>query len=99
MYRNGRKLIYLKEPCAPADVQAKFILHVVPVDPADLPVHCQQYDSENLDFYFEWVGFRRGDQCIAIAQLPDYAIGRIHIGQWIAKEDRTLWEAEFPAGR
>ena len=66
---------------------------------ADLPVHCQQYDSENLDFYFEWVGFRRGDQCIAIAQLPDYAIGRIHIGQWIAKEDRTLWEAEFPAGR
>ena len=99
MYRNGRKLIYLKEPCAPADVQAKFTLHVTPVDPADLPVHRQQYDSENLDFYFDWIGFRRDDQCIAIAQLPDYAIGRIHIGQWISAEDRTLWEAEFPAGR
>ena len=99
VYRTGRKLIYRKEPCAPADTQAKFVLHVVPADPADLPVHHQQYDSENLDFYFEWIGFRRGDQCIAIAQLPDYAIGRIHIGQWISEEDRTLWEAEFPASR
>ena len=99
VYRTGRKLIYRKEPCAPADTQAKFVLHVVPADPADLPVHHQQYDSENLDFYFEWLGFRRGDQCIAIAQLPDYAIGRIHIGQWISAEDRTLWEAEFPTSR
>ena len=37
VYRTGRTLIYRKEPCAPADVQAKFILHVVPTDPADLP--------------------------------------------------------------
>ena len=99
VYRTGRKLIYRKAPCAPADTQAKFVLHVVPADPADLPVHHQQYDSENLDFYFEWIGFRRGDQCIAIAQLPDYAIGRIYIGQWISAEDRTLWEAEFPTSR
>ena len=99
VYRTGRKLIYRKAPCAPADTQAKFVLHVVPADPADLPIHHQQYDSENLDFYFEWIGFRRGDQCIAIAQLPDYAIGRIYIGQWIAAENRTLWEAEFPTSR
>ena len=102
VYRTGRTLIYRKEPCAPADVQAKFVLHVVPADPADLPAHRQQYDSENLDFYFDLSSlwrFRLGDQCIAIAQLPDYAIDRIHIGQWIAKEDRTLWDAEFSASR
>ena len=102
VYRTGRKLIYRKKPCAPADVQAKFVLHVVPADPADLPADRQQYGSENLDFYFNWNSlwsFRLGDQCIAIAHLPDYTIDRIHIGQWIAKEDRTLWDAELTPGR
>ncbi len=99
VYRNGRRLIYRKGPCVPADVQAKFVLHVVPVDPADLSPGRQQYDSDNLDFYFDWIGERLGDQCIAIVRLPSYAINRIHIGQWIAEEDRTLWEAELSAGR
>ena len=99
VYRTERKLIYRKEPCAPADVQAKFVLHVVPADPADLPPHRQQYDSDNLDFYFNQYGERFDDQCIAIAPLPDYAISRIYIGQWMDEEDRTLWEAEFPASR
>ena len=102
VYRTGRTLIYRKEPCAPADVQAKFVLHVVPADPADLPADRQQYDSENLDFYFNWNSlwsFRLGDQCIAIAHLPTYAIDRIHVGQWISKDNRTLWEAELTPGR
>ena len=105
VYRTGRTLIYRKEPCAPADVQAKFVLHVVPADPADLPAHRQQYGSENLDFYFHYnslyksLGFRLGDQCIAIVPLPDYPIDRIHVGQWISRDNRTLWKAEFPAGR
>ena len=99
VYRNGRKLTYFKKPCAPADVQAKFTLHVTPVDPADLPFSRQRFGSDNLDFYFDQHGFYLGDWCIAIIPLPDYAINRIHIGQWISAEDRTLWEAEFPAGR
>ena len=99
MYRTGRKLIYFKEPCAPADTQAKFVLHVTPADPADLPPNRRQYDFDNLGFYFDWLGFRRDDQCIAIAQLPAYAIDRIHIGQWISADNRTVWEAEFPASR
>ena len=99
VYRTGRKLIYLKEPCDPADIQAKFVLHVVPADPADLPPDRRQYDSDNLDFYFDWYGKRFDDQCMVIAPLPDYAIDRIYIGQWISAEDRTLWEAEFPASR
>ena len=99
VYRTGRRLTYLKEPCAPADVQAKFILHVVPTDPADLRADRQQYDSDNLDFYFYWRGERVGDQCTAIIRLPPYPIRRIHIGQWISEEDRTLWEAEFSPSR
>ena len=102
VYRTGRTLIYRKEPCAPADVQAKFVLHVVPADLADLPADRKQYGSDNLGFYFNWNSlwsFRLGDQCIAIAHLPAYAIDRIHVGQWISKDNRTLWEAELTPGR
>ena len=99
VYRTTHKLIYFKEPCVPADVQAKFVLHVVPTDLADLPAHRQQHGSENLDFYFDWRGSYLGDQCVAIVRLPAYAIDRIHIGQWISAEDRTLWEVELTPSR
>ena len=98
VYRTGRKLIYRKEPCAPADTQAKFVLHVVPTDPANLRADRQRYGSENLDFHFGWYGSYLGDQCVAIVRLPNYAMDRIHIGQWISAENRTLWEAELTPG-
>ena len=99
VYRTGRTLIYRKQPCAPADVQAKFVLHVIPVDRADLPAHRKQYDFENLDFYFNQRGERVGDQCMVLVRLPTYAIDRIYIAQWVSAEDRTLWDAEFAPGR
>ena len=109
VYRTGRTLIYRKEPCAPTNtnVQAKFILQVIPkfilqvtpVNPADLPAHRQRHGFDSLGFYFYFCGFRLGDQCIAIAQLPTYAIDRIRVGQWISKDNRTLWDAELSASR
>ena len=99
VYRNGRKLTYFKKPCAPADVQAKFILHVIPADPADLPTHRKRFGYDNLGFYFDRRSVRVGDQCITTVDLPDYAIDRVRVGQWIAKENRTVWEAEFSGGR
>ena len=99
VYRTGRKLTYRKEPCAPADVQAKFVLHIIPADPADLPAHRERYGYDNLGFYFGERGERVGDQCMMIVRLPAYAIGRIRVGQWIAAGNRTLWEAEFPPSR
>ena len=95
VYRTGRKLIYRKEPCSPADVQAKIVLHVIPTDPSVLSIARQQHGYDSLGFYFDQRGFQLDDQCIAIAHLPDYAISRIRVGQWISKEDRTVWEAEF----
>ena len=99
VHRTGRTLIYRKEPCAPADVQAKFVLQVTPVNPADLPAHRNRHSFDSLGFYFHFRGFRLGDQCIAIAHLPAYAIDRIRVGQWIAKDNRTLWDAELSASR
>ena len=103
VYRNGRKLTYFKKPCAPVDVQAKFVLHVIPTDPADLPAHRRRFGFDNLDFHFDWLDrtarVQGADQCVAIVRLPDYAIGRVRVGQWIADGNRTLWGAEFSPGR
>ena len=103
VHRNGRKLTYFKQPCAAADVQAKFVLHVVPSDLGVLPIARRRYGSDNLGFHFDWLDLAArvqvGDQCVAIVRLPDYAIGRIRVGQWISKENRTVWEAEFSPGR
>ena len=99
VYRNGRWLTYLKQPCAPADAQAKFVLHVIPVDLADLPAERKQYGFDNLDFYFNRRGVLLDDQCIALTRLPDYAIHRVRVGQWMAGENQHLWGAEFSPGQ
>ena len=95
VYLGEGKLTYLKEPCTPADVQAKFVLHVTPADLGVLSRSRQRYGYDNLGFYFDRRGMRRGDQCIVAVHLPAYPIGRIRVGQWTANENRTLWEAEF----
>ena len=97
VYFNGRRLTYLKQPCAPADTKAKFVVHVIPADPDDLPAHRKRYGYDNFGFYFDQRGVRLDDQCIAIAHLPDYAIARIRTGQWIRGEGH-VWKAEFDAG-
>ena len=103
VYCNGRKLTYFKQPCAPADVQAKFVLHVVPSDLGVLPIARRRFGFDNLDFHFDWLDLAArmqvADQCVATVQLPAYAIDRVYVGQWISKENRTVWEAEFAPGR
>ena len=99
VYRTGRKLTYRKEPCAPADIQAKLVLHIVPADPNDLPANRQRHGFDSHGFYFDQRGFRLDDQCVVIVQLPDYPIDRIRVGQWISAENRTVWEAELPTDR
>ena len=103
VYRTGRKLTYFKKPCAPADVQAKFILHVTPADPGVLPIARRRYGFDNLGFHFDWLRRRHrmrvADQCLAIVELPAYAIDRIRVGQWMANGNRTVWDAEFSPSR
>ncbi len=98
VYRTGRTLMYRKQPCASTDVQAKFVLHVYPVDPADLPTDRRQYGFENLDFYFNKSRERVDDECMVLVRVPAYAIDRIRTAQ-LAIENRILWEAEFSPSR
>ena len=98
VYMSGGGLAYLKENCAAGDSDARFFLHVIPVDPADLPADRREHGFDNRDFQFTDHGAYAGYSCVAERELPDYPIERIRTGQFVIGGDR-LWSAEFPVGR
>ena len=100
VYHSGGRLIYAKTPCAPADTEATFLLHIVPVAANDLPESGQPHGFDNRDFAFNAAGaLLDGQQCIASVALPDYDIAAIRTGQYVPGAGRR-WDAEFaPAAR
>lgn len=100
MYLDGQTLHYAKEPCAPADTEAAFLLHLIPQDADDLPErgNSRFYGFENRDFTFTDHGAEFGGACLASVPLPDYPLAVIRTGQY-RPDGQRLWLAEFPAGR
>ena len=94
IYYDENRLIYAREPCAAADIEAQFVLHIVPVDDADLPRDRRQYGYDNRDFNFRKYGMAFDGICLAVVPLPDYDIFRIRTGQYVPDAGR-LWTAEF----
>ena len=93
IYISKNTLLYAKEPCAPADTEGVFFLHLIPNDIAALPNHRQQYGYDNLDFNHG--GITVDGRCIIVAPLPEYDIARIRTGQY-APGQGLAWEVEFP---
>lgn len=87
---SGRRLTYVREDCAPADVQTPFFLAVAPQD-ARLSPRDARFDP--LDFDFRTRGIVHDDTCLATAQLPNYAIADVYTGQ--RQGERELWRARF----
>ena len=88
------RLIYVKEQCTRADVDAGFFVHVVPASPDALPAHRRPHAFDNLDFGFERHGARHGETCWAALPLPGYEIATIRTGQYVEGGDgvRSIWE-------
>ena len=99
VYRDGGRLIYVRESCAAADVETRFILHVYPSDPADLPERQRErgFDFDALDFWFRDgdYAFEDGGRCAAARELPAYPIASIRTGQWA---DGGTWSAGATLG-
>ncbi len=91
VYLKDNVLIYISEPCANTD--ARFFLHIDPLDANDLPEHRQQYDFDNLGFRFADFGRLRGQKCVAVRELPEYGISAIQTGQYTA--EGPIWEGEY----
>ena len=93
LYLDEGKLYYLKEPCDRPDTRARFFLHVVPVDPYDLPDDRREYGFDNLDFRFSIRGLRFDDKCLAAVELPSYPAKSVRTGQFGG--DNEIWSVEY----
>ena len=95
VYLRDNRLAYLKEPCAPADARARFILHITPANPADLPADRRARGFANLDFKFTAHGARIDDICVASLDLPAYPIALIRTGQNATAPGGNGWREDI----
>ena len=97
VYRVDNQLLYAKAPCRYADAEARFFLHLVPVNSADLPPERQPYGVDNRDFNLMSLGrlaeglIADKQLCAASRQLPDYPIAEIRTGQFVPGVG-AVWE-------
>ena len=95
LYLQDGRLLFLRDPCEPSDADARFFVHVHPVDGGDLPRERREHGFDNLDFRFDERGAIFDGKCAAIANLPAYPIERIRVGQIGGGE---AWEASLDLG-
>ena len=93
--RRGRHwLVYGKDACTAEDREARFFLHIVPVDRDNLPADRQEHGFDNWDFRFESSGGVINGRCVVERRLPTYPIASIRAGQYIEGGGK-LWEGEY----
>lgn len=93
LYLQGGALQYIKDRCDPADIEARFFLHIAPSDENDLPSDRVQHGFDNLDFIFESHGRLLDGRCVASVNLPQYDIVRIRTGQF--NDSGNIWDVNF----
>ena len=97
VYLSAHDVTFVKNPCRPADVEAKFILHVVPAVRRHLPAARRRAGFANLDFPLDGHGAFFDGICFARQALPAYPVDRLRVGQFLSREQRVLWQAEIPS--
>ena len=96
LYLHDDLLLYVREGCRPEHREGRFVLHLDPVDPDDLPPARRQYGFENRSFSFDDRALERGDRCVAHLRLPDYPIRRVVTGRHPGRSGRDfVWRVEF----
>lgn len=82
VHLRNRWLLYVREPCAPADREGRFFARFVPGDsPASSPEEGDRVPEE-LVFDFSEQAFSSGERCVAGVRLPRYDLARIETGQF-----------------
>ena len=95
VWHSDGALTYVREDCAAGDTAAAFYLHLTPVAVADLPEGRREHGYDNRDFEFGAAGgVEYAGRCLVSVPLPDYAIARIHTGQY-APDAGRLWAVEI----
>lgn len=99
VYFDDELLAFAKASCRAKDVDARFMVHLFPAALNDLPDDRRRYGFDNLDFAFGERGVSFDGKCLATVRLPDYAIDRARVGQYVVgAERRVLWQVELSSG-
>ena len=97
VWLDERTLTYVRDGCSAEDADARFRLHVYPVDQSDTlaPRRRAEHGFDNLDFSLREQGARtEGGSCVAVVPLPAYPIAHVHTGQF-APDGGDRWDARF----
>ena len=95
IYLQEDEVIYLKQPCDESDIEAPFMLHLIPADITHLPHGSRASGLVNSDFHFEQVGWLIDHTCLAKVSLPPYPITALRTGQHIPGEGH-IWQITVP---
>lgn len=98
VYHDGEQLIYVKEPCAASDAEARFFLHLFPVDESRGVSGPPGRRFENRDFDYAIYGRRPEGRCLVAVRLPEYEIRSVATGQFRRRADGSyedLWRGDF----
>ena len=99
VYLIENQLVYVKEPCVPADTKSPFFLHIIPDSANDLPDDHKQHGFDDFQFNFgQHSGRHFGGKCLAIRPLPDYKIASIRTGQFVPGKGQ-IWLGTFTLNR
>ena len=93
IYAYDGALYYLSANCEPPLSNPNVFLHIIPADPADLPVERREHGFENLDFWLDKYAAFFDGECIRRRPLPDYPIARIRTGQRV--KDEIIWRVDI----
>ena len=97
VYLGENTLVYVREPCSPADTEAPFFLHLFPAHVNDLPDHREQDGYADRGFSFNKRVSIYDGKCLAEVPLPGYAISEIRTGQYtrVDGDYNNLWEGKI----
>ena len=95
LYRRGRTLAYLREPCAPEAAGERFFLHLYRSSSGSSAPGSPRSGFENRDFDFPQHGAALDGRCLALVELPAGEIRRIRTGQWVSGRGES-WSLEIP---
>ena len=98
VYVDDQRVTHVREPCVFGDMEARFFLHLVPADPADLPPARQRAGFANRDFAFGERGGLFDGKCVAVSHIP-FPLREVHTGQYTSTGPVWSVTARPAAGR
>ncbi len=103
LYLNAdrRELVFAKASCALHETGERFFVHIYARSNDALPTHRRDFGFDNMDFDFPQRGLNlpagRGEEqrprrCVAVVELPRYALQSLRVGQFAHQE---IWSVRI----